>query len=116
MAGLKIGASPDQSMNLPKVVLPDRPGTGRQLLHGGERLGMVEHVQMIPHGFAPDRDARLEDHRCFGAGQRVPRERVRRVGQLHLQPALQRAQHAGRGGPSSVKLGFFGGDPLRQLV
>src|SRR3954467_12324620 len=74
-AELKIGASPDQSTNLPNVVFPDRLGTGRSPLHGGERLGMVDHVQMIPHGFVTNRDARLEDHRCFGAGQHIPCDR-----------------------------------------
>ena len=77
-----------------------------QVAHPGQRVLVVEHLQMVADRLAADRDAVLDQLPRFGRGERVALDRRRGVGQLEIVIEAERRDGAGRERAPGVQLGL----------
>ena len=86
------------------------------LTHPADRLEMVDRLEVILKRLAATGDALFDDQRRLGRTERVPLDRVRRIGQFEIVVVLEIAQPVGCQRAEPVELGLFCRDLLQELV
>jgi hypothetical protein len=114
---LGVRALHDQTVQRAHVHLGERCSATRELAHITDGVVMIDRLHVILERLAADRDALLDDQRGFGCRQRVPLDRVRRVGQFKIMDMLKVAQPPGcQGLRESIQFGLLRGDLLQKFV
>src|SRR4051812_40150907 len=89
---LRVRTRPHEAVDLAQVPFADRFARRGKRADIAERVAVPERLQVVLERLAADRDALLEYDRGLHPRQRVPFERVRRVGEFDVVPSLQRLQ------------------------
>src|SRR5262245_41015291 len=103
-------------MQLPKIGLGQRLTSARQRAYISARLLVLDRFEMILERFAADRNALLDDQRCFGRAERVSLDRVRGVGQLQIVDMLKVTEPSACRRAPPVERRFLRLDMRDQLV
>jgi hypothetical protein len=91
-------------------------GSPRHRPHVTQRREMIDRLQVILQRLAANGDALLDNQGRLDGGQRVPLDRIGRIGQFNILAVLEVAQATGRTATKPVKLGLLVRDALKQLI
>ena len=97
---------------MPHVEFGQARPVARELPHVTDRVVMVDGLHVIFERLAANRDALLNGQRGFGGAERVPLNRVLRVGQFQIEDTIQVLLPAWGQDAEAVKLGLLDGDLL----
>ena len=112
---LRIRTPHDQTMQVAHITLGQRFTAACQFAHITDRVVMIDCLKVIPQWFTGNGDTLFDHHRGFRCRERIPLNRIRRIGEFDIVGMLKVGQPVRREGTQPVEFGLLGGNILKQL-